>query len=118
VYGLTRYEVAAVEITVNGNSRRVDTFAHPAGPQLRFFILAVPGSRPAAPFHAAALDREGGLLTDEGRIRAEQDAFTQAMDARAGVEIKPAAIVDAEITDDGHTIVLTSTPVAPSRTSR
>lgn len=92
VYGMTRAEVAFVELRLgDGDPIRQATFSVDELPQLRFFLFDVGADRlgreGGVPWSVAAFDADGGLLTDTDRIRLEQDAFEQAMDDRAGVEV-------------------------------
>lgn len=89
VYGIARAEVAFVELTFGeGDPIRQATLAVDELPQLRFFLFDVGADRldpeDGGSWSLAAFDADGGLLTDEERIRQETDAFEQAMDDRAG----------------------------------
>jgi hypothetical protein len=97
VYGVTRAEVAFAELTLGDRDPiRQATLAVDELPQLRFFLFDVGAERldpeHGEPWSVAAFDADGGLLTDEKRIREEQEAFEQAMDDRSGVEVVRAGI--------------------------
>lgn len=100
VAGFTRLEVARVALVTDSQTTTVDTIEHPSLPQVRFFLMEIPGD-------ATSVDRalqeqllvayaaDGTVLTDSGRIRAEGNDFFEAMDRRAGGgEIGSRVIID------------------------
>jgi hypothetical protein len=75
VSGITRDEVATVELTTSEGRVRVRTVANERLPDLRFFLIEVPGHTSwTADDHAVvtAYDHHGHVLTDTERIWREQ----------------------------------------------
>lgn len=74
--GVTRAEVARVEVTTTGGVRSLETIGHNAYPELRFFVVEDSGERPRSPSDVpriVAYADDGSVLTDFERILATQN---------------------------------------------
>lgn len=100
VSGLARPEVASVEWEQQGRSVTVDTFSHPAFPQVRFFYIPVDGTIDHGAAVVRAFAEDGSLLTDTDRINDEYEGFRAAMHERAGVEVVHGRLVTYAGADD------------------
>ncbi len=116
--GVTRPEVERVDWVRPTGTVSVRTIENAALPQLRFFIIEdtektmgspEPGGGPdGRPIVLRAYGADGSLLTDTERIEAEQDAFRDEVDRRAGVEEKDAGISAVQVSKDGQSLIVTA----------
>lgn len=110
VFGVTRHEVAFVELTLaDGDTIHQATLSVSELPQLRFFVFDVGadhlGPEQGRPWSVAAFDSEGALLTEEKRAWHDQGAFERAMDDRAGLEVVQAGILGWSSQQEGSLVL-------------
>lgn len=115
ITGITRSEVTRIDWVRSSGTVSVATIAHPALPQLRFFIIEDTLRTLGPPEPGQLLERpllvaygvDGTLLTDSDRIHAEESSFFEEVDRRRGVEDKVAAVREVRVGADGQSLILT-----------